>query len=116
MNKYLCIILIFTLAQACNSASKRGEADNKRVLTVTIEPPQRYFLDQIVGDAFTINTLVPPGTSPETYEPAPSVMIEMGGKAFSILRWEIWGGLKMRGRHAYPATTQMWVLWIVLPE
>ncbi|MDD2246139.1 MAG: zinc ABC transporter substrate-binding protein [Proteiniphilum sp.] len=77
MNKYLFIILIFTLAQACNSGPKRGEANNKRVLTVTIEP-QRYFLDQIVGDAFTINTLVPPGTSPETYEPAPSAMIEMG--------------------------------------
>jgi len=47
-----------------------------KVLTVTIEP-QRYFLEQIVGDAFTINTLVPPGTSPETYEPAPSVMVDM---------------------------------------
>jgi len=49
----------------------------KRVVTVTIEP-QRFFLDQIAGDAFTINTLVPPGTSPETYEPSPAVMIDLG--------------------------------------
>lgn len=44
---------------------------------MTIEP-QRYFLDHIVGDAFSVNTLVPVGTSPEAYEPAPSVMVNMG--------------------------------------
>ncbi|MFA6912040.1 MAG: zinc ABC transporter substrate-binding protein [Proteiniphilum sp.] len=57
--------------------NKKETSGQKAVLTVTIEP-QRYFLEQIVGDAFKINTLVPPGTSPETYEPAPSVMVEMG--------------------------------------
>ena len=77
MQKYLCIILLSALTLACGSGTKNGNTGGKRVLTVTIEP-QRYFLDQIVGDAFTINTLVPPGTSPETYEPAPSVMIDMG--------------------------------------
>lgn len=77
MQKYLYIILLSALTLACGSGTKNGNAGEKRVLTVTIEP-QRYFLDQIVGNAFTINTLVPPGTSPETYEPAPSVMINMG--------------------------------------
>ncbi|WP_298651086.1 zinc ABC transporter substrate-binding protein [uncultured Proteiniphilum sp.] len=77
MQKYLFIVLLSSLALGCGSGTKNGNAEDKRVLTVTIEP-QRYFLDQIVGDAFTVNTLVPPGTSPETYEPAPSVMIDMG--------------------------------------
>lgn len=76
MQKYLYIILLSALTLACGSGTKNGNAGEKRVLTVTIEP-QRYFLDQIVGDVFTINTLVPPGTSPETYEPAPSVMVDM---------------------------------------
>lgn len=60
----------------CSNGNKSHNIDDKPVLTVTIDP-QRYFLEQIVGDNFTINTLVPPGTSPETYEPAPSVMVDM---------------------------------------
>ncbi|MDR2815882.1 MAG: zinc ABC transporter substrate-binding protein [Proteiniphilum sp.] len=77
MQKYLYIIVLLLPALACGSGTKSGNAGEKSVLTVTIEP-QRYFLDRIVGDAFTINTLVPSGTSPETYEPAPSVMVDMG--------------------------------------
>ncbi|OJV83195.1 MAG: hypothetical protein BGO34_16035 [Bacteroidia bacterium 44-10] len=76
MQKYLYIILLSALTLACGSGTKKNNVERTRILTVTIEP-QRYFLDQIVGDAFTINTLVPPGTSPETYEPAPSVMVDM---------------------------------------
>ena len=49
----------------------------ERVLTVTIEP-QRFFLEQIVGENFAVNTLVPPGGSPETYAPPPSVMVDLG--------------------------------------
>lgn len=75
MQKYLYIIFLLVLIVGCTSGS-RNNNEGKRVLTVTIEP-QRYFLDQIVGDAFIINTLVPPGSSPETYEPAPSVMVDM---------------------------------------
>ena len=77
MKKYILYILFPTLLIACQTGSKKEASGQKAVLTVTIEP-QRYFLEQIVGDAFTINTLVPPGSSPETYEPAPSVMVEMG--------------------------------------
>src|SRR5690554_3685595 len=75
MQKYFPVIIVFLFFLSC-SASKRDGVDDKELLTVTIEP-QRYFLNQIAGDIFRINTLVPPGTSPETYEPAPSVMLEM---------------------------------------
>ena len=77
MKKYLSILSLSLLLLACNSATKNKDAARERVVTVTIEP-QRFFLEQLTGDAYTINTLVPPGTSPETYEPSPSVMIEMG--------------------------------------
>jgi zinc transport system substrate-binding protein len=40
---------------------------------VTIEP-QRYFASQLAGTLFTIETMVPPGTSPETYDPSPNQM------------------------------------------
>lgn len=75
MHKIVYFILLATLAVGCGSGAKHHN-DEKKVLTVTIEP-QRFFLDQMVGELFTINTLVPPGSSPETYEPAPSVMIDM---------------------------------------
>jgi zinc transport system substrate-binding protein len=40
---------------------------------VTIEP-QRYFASQLVDTFFTIETMVPSGTSPETYDPSPNQM------------------------------------------
>ena len=71
------IISLFTLPfLGCNQGVKSDNREKKPIITVTIEP-QRYFLYQIVGDNFEINTLVPPGTSPETYEPAPSVLVNM---------------------------------------
>lgn len=70
---YLAILSLFIIS--CNPASKSKDPETK-ILTVTIDP-QRFFLDQIIDGDFTVNVLVPPGTSPETYEPAPSVMLEM---------------------------------------
>jgi zinc transport system substrate-binding protein len=80
MQKYLYILMILILAVACNNTSKNRSETEKPQLTVTIEP-QRYFLEQLAGEDYRINTLVPPGTSPETYEPSPSVMIDLGKSA-----------------------------------
>ncbi len=73
MNRYVFPLLLLLLFGACSSKN-RNEQNN--VLTVTIEP-QRYFLEQIVGDRFVVNTLVPVGVSPETFDPSPSVMINL---------------------------------------
>jgi zinc transport system substrate-binding protein len=40
---------------------------------VTIEP-QRYFASQLIDTLFIVQTMVPPGTSPETYDPSPNQM------------------------------------------
>ena len=42
-------------------------------ITVSIEP-LRYVTEQIAGNDFDIRVLVPPGSSPETYEPTPEQM------------------------------------------
>lgn len=73
---HLIIIISAFIFIKCSEGNKSENIEDKTILTVTIEP-QRYFLEQIAGENFTINTLVPPGTSPETYEPAPSVMVDM---------------------------------------
>lgn len=57
---------------ACNP-----QGNDDPTISVTIEP-QRYFAEKIVGDEFKVNTIVPPGTSPETYDPTPSQMIALG--------------------------------------
>lgn len=51
-------------------------SNDRPTVSVTIEP-QRYFLEQIAGDNFKVNTLVPPGSSPETYDPTPSQMVTL---------------------------------------
>jgi zinc transport system substrate-binding protein len=42
----------------------------RNALVVSIEP-LKYIVEEIVGDDFRVNVLVPPGASPETYEPTP---------------------------------------------
>ncbi len=75
MRNYLYLSLLLFLILSCNSIS-----DNTPTVSVTIEP-QRYFVEKIVGDKFKVNTIVPAGTSPETYDPTPSQMIALGKSA-----------------------------------
>lgn len=72
MKNYLYLSVLLYLIIGCNSTN-----DNKDVISVTIEP-QRYFVEKIVGDKFEVNTIVPAGTSPETYDPTPSQMVDLG--------------------------------------
>lgn len=66
---YTFITLLFIVG--CASGN-----NDKLTVSVTIEP-QRYFLEQIAGDNFRVNTIVPPGSSPETYDPTPSQMVAL---------------------------------------
>lgn len=75
--KQIYFFLIFALLFiSCKNPSRSNDSGVKKIITVTIEP-QRFFVDNLVNDAFSVNTLVPPGSSPETYEPSPSVMINL---------------------------------------
>ena len=56
------------------SCSNRPEQENR--IMVTIEP-QRYFAQQLVDSLFEIITLVPPGSSPENYDPTPREMAQL---------------------------------------
>ncbi len=52
------------------------QTQDKPEITVSILPI-KYIVERIAGDDFTLHVLVPPGASPETYEPTPSQMIEV---------------------------------------
>lgn len=58
----------------------KGRQAGEPSIAVTIEP-QRYFAERIAGDKFRIYSVVPSGQSPETYDPTPRQMAEIGESA-----------------------------------
>lgn len=72
-------ILSLLLLTACVTKQTDGI-----IVTVTIEP-QRYFAEKIAGDKYKINCVVPAGQSPETYDPTPREMMQIG-KSVAYLR------------------------------
>ena len=68
------LFLFLLLLSAC---SGRGKGDaGERIITVTMEP-QRYFTEAIAGDKFTVRSMVPKGSSPETYDPTPQQLVSL---------------------------------------
>lgn len=71
------LLLLIALLTACNGPSKKTGDNETPALTVTMEP-QRYFTQTIAGDRFTVGSMVPKGSSPETYDPTPSQLVSLG--------------------------------------
>lgn len=77
----LCIAVVLCLFSGCKTVT----ATEKPVIAVTIIP-EATFLNAVAGDDFEIITMIPPGASPETYEPSPKDMaaLEKASLYFSI--------------------------------
>ena len=77
MKRTFLYILTALLAMSCknNSVQNKNE-DDKPVITVTIEP-LRYFTEAIAGDNFNVVSMVPKGSSPETYDPTPQQLVDL---------------------------------------
>ena len=72
-------LLVLGITSCAGSGPKAGD---ESVVTVTMEA-QRYFAEGIGGRYFTIHTVVPPGQSPETYDPTPQEMMAVArGRAY----------------------------------
>ena len=66
------------LLAGCKPSGRTDNKDTQRpMITVSIEP-LRYITERIAGDGFRIETFVPKGSSPETYEPTPEQMMKLG--------------------------------------
>lgn len=83
MNKKIVFSALLFIVPFLYSCS--GKIEKERIITVTIEP-QKYFAEQIAGDLFEIVTMVPAGTSPETYDPSP---VQMANLAKSTAYFQI---------------------------
>lgn len=73
----LILTFCFLFVTGCNSNEKAEEAsqeiNKKPIIAVTIVPEQT-FVKAVCGDLADVITMVPPGNSPENYEPSPKEM------------------------------------------
>lgn len=73
LRNYIYIVFTFIFIVSC----KPPTSDDKPILSVSIEP-QKYLLEAIVGDKYSINTVIPSGSNPESYDPSPAQMVSIG--------------------------------------
>ncbi len=66
--RLLFILVIFVVTLSIQSCQQ--QEDSKRTISVTILP-QKFFAEQIAGDRFHINCVVPANANPEAYDPSP---------------------------------------------
>lgn len=76
MQKYNILLFLTILSVAVSCRDNMRQAPDRRVITVTIEP-LRYFAERIAGDRFDVETMVPQGGNPETYEPSARQMMNL---------------------------------------
>lgn len=78
MRTLLILSSCLLLAACTGRSAKNGSGDGEKpIITVTLEP-QRYFTEAIAGDKFTVVSMVPKGSSPETYDPIPQQLVSLG--------------------------------------
>ena len=71
--KKLIYFLTILMMCACGNSSHQNE---KPTLTVTLEP-LRYFTEAIAGDHYEVVSMVPKGSSPESYDPTPQQLVAL---------------------------------------
>ena len=71
--KKLIYLLALLIMCACGNPSSQNE---KPTLTVTLEP-LRYFTEAIAGDRYEVVSMVPKGSSPESYDPTPQQIVAL---------------------------------------
>lgn len=70
---FFAVVVCSILFSSCKNQKK---TEGNRIITVTIEP-LRFFTEQIAGELFSVVCMVPKGSSPETYEPAPRQLVDL---------------------------------------
>ena len=71
--KRLIPILTLFICFACGNTAQKSE---KAIITVTLEP-LRYFTEAIAGENYQVVSMVPKGSSPESYDPTPQQLVNL---------------------------------------
>jgi len=72
MRRIFYLLIPLFLTSCHNNAADTGN----KIITVSIAPFS-YFVEQIAGNDFTVNVMVPVGADPHTYEPFPDQIIKL---------------------------------------
>ncbi|MCD4768591.1 MAG: zinc ABC transporter substrate-binding protein [Bacteroidales bacterium] len=78
------VYLLLIISVVIISCSRRAGNENHKIISVSIQP-FKFFTERIAGDRYVVNVIVPPGASPATYEPTPSVIRALGGSEIVVL-------------------------------
>ncbi|MGM0566330.1 MAG: metal ABC transporter solute-binding protein, Zn/Mn family [Bacteroidota bacterium] len=78
--KYILIAITLFFVASCNTENN----ETKNAVTVSITP-QKYFAEQLLPNDYEVNVMVPPGSSPATYEPTPR-QLQLLGKSGAYVR------------------------------
>lgn len=70
------VLLVVLLAMTASCRQAGQSPDGPHTLTVTIEP-LRYFAERLAGPHFRVTSMVPEGSSPETYDPTPQQLVDL---------------------------------------
>lgn len=79
-----CVSLILFAIHLLTACDTQRQPSEEPTLTVTLEP-LRYFAEAIAGDKFKVISMVPKGSSPETYDPTPQQLVGLD-KSIAYLR------------------------------
>jgi len=74
----LLLVMMPIIVSGCQTTNSDQASQN--VISVSINP-QKYFVERLAGNHFSVNVLVQPGQNPENYEPSPSQMREVSASA-----------------------------------
>ena len=78
-------LILFPILLLClTTCSSKQQQSEEPTVTVTLEP-LRYFTEAIAGDKFKVVSMVPKGSSPETYDPTPQQLVNLD-KSTAYLR------------------------------
>jgi zinc transport system substrate-binding protein len=83
MKKFLLYITTLLALAGCGQKTSKAPS-GLPVITVSIEP-QKYFAEALAHDFFTVQSMVPKGSNPETYDPTPKQLVELS-KSSAYLR------------------------------
>ena len=78
------IALFFVTLLCLSACGSKQQQPGKETLTVTLEP-LRYFTEVIAGDKYNVVSMVPKGSSPETFHPIPQQLVNLD-KSTAYLR------------------------------
>jgi zinc transport system substrate-binding protein len=87
MKRYtLCLLITLLALVSCGRRSPGSSGE--RVITVTI-PPFAWFVEQIGGDDFQVNVLLPPGADHHIWEPLPAQINALSGSEAFIMNGQL---------------------------